>query len=149
MKQKVKVKGTVRIIHRDATGNVIEDREESNLIVDTGLAFLASRAVGVADPVMTDMALGTGNTPEVPGDTTLETENARVALAGAIAALNVVTYTASFPPGTGTGAITEAGIFNNNPGGTMLNRITFAVINKAVGDTIDVTWTVTFADDGV
>jgi hypothetical protein len=150
MKQKVKVKGTARIILRDEAGNIKADRLEDNLIVDTGLQFLAVRAVGTADNVMSHMAIGSGTTLETAIDTTLETELGRVALNTVAAPTSgVITYTASFPPGTGTGAVTEAGIFNNDPGGIMLNRITFAVINKAVGDTIDITWTVTFLDDGV
>jgi hypothetical protein len=54
-----------------------------------------------------------------------------------------VVYVATFPPGTGTGAVTEAGILDNSTGGTLLCRTTFGVINKAAADTLGITWTVT------
>jgi hypothetical protein len=149
MKQTVKVKGKARLVLRDAEGNIKVDRVEENLIVDTGLTYLASRAVDASAAVMSHMAVGSGITAPLAGDVGLESELGRVALTSAIAALNVITYDASFPPGTGTGAVTEAGIFNDDPGGTMLNRLTFSVINKGALDTLDITWTVTFADDGV
>jgi hypothetical protein len=52
-------------------------------------------------------------------------------------------YVASFPAGTGTGAIVEAGLFNASSGGDMLCRTTFAVVNKGANDSITITWTVT------
>jgi hypothetical protein len=57
----------------------------------------------------------------------------------------VVTYTATFNPGVATGAITEAAVLNASTGGTMLNRSTFPVVNKAAGDTMTITWTVTLS----
>jgi hypothetical protein len=67
----------------------------------------------------------------------------RVLLSGNSVTNNAITYTATFPAGTGTGAITEAGIFNASTAGTMLCRTTFPVVNKQAGDTIAVTWVVT------
>jgi len=49
----------------------------------------------------------------------------------------------TFGAGVGTGAVTEAGIFNASSAGTMLCRTTFSVINKAAADTLGITWTVT------
>jgi hypothetical protein len=54
-----------------------------------------------------------------------------------------VTYVATFPAGTGTGAVTEAGIFNASSSGTMLCRTVFPVVNKQSGDSMTITWTVT------
>jgi len=149
MKQRVKVKGLVRLVLRGPDGKTKVDVTHKNDIVDTGLAFLASRAVGVADAVMSHMAIGSGTTAVVPGDTTLETELGRAALTSAIAAADEITYEAAFAPGVGTGAITEAGILNAGAAGTLLNRLIFAVINKDAADTLEVTWTVGFEDDGV
>jgi len=59
------------------------------------------------------------------------------------ASTNTVTATATFPAGTGTGAITEAGILNAASAGTLLCRTTFPVVNKAAGDSIAITWVVT------
>jgi hypothetical protein len=52
---------------------------------------------------------------------------------------------ATFPAGTGTGAITEAGILNAASAGILLCRTTFSVINKGAADTLGITWTVTVA----
>jgi len=92
---------------------------------------------------MSYMAIGTGTSSPADGDTTLGTQTGRVALSGALQENNSITYTATFPAGTGTGAITEAGILNALSGGTMLCRTVFPVVNKQAGDTIAVTWKVT------
>jgi hypothetical protein len=55
----------------------------------------------------------------------------------------VTTYVASFPAGTGTGAVTEAGIFNASSAGTMLCRTVFGVVNKGVDDAMSITWAIT------
>jgi hypothetical protein len=47
--------------------------------------------------------------------------------------------------GVGTGAISEAGIFNASSGGTMLCRTVFPVVNKQASDTIAITWTITIS----
>jgi hypothetical protein len=56
-----------------------------------------------------------------------------------------VSYAATFPAGTGTGAVVEAGIFNASSAGTMLCRTTFDVVNKGADDAMSVTWTVTIS----
>ena len=54
-----------------------------------------------------------------------------------------MTYVASFGAGDGTGAITEAGLFNAASGGDMLCRTTFSVVNKGSQDSMTITWEVT------
>jgi hypothetical protein len=58
---------------------------------------------------------------------------------------NIVTYTATFPAGTGTGALTEAGVFNDSSAGDMLCRTTFSVVNKAAADSMIITWAITIS----
>ncbi len=55
----------------------------------------------------------------------------------------VVTYVCAFSAGEGTGALTEAGIFNASSSGTMLCRTEFNVVNKGASDSMTITWTVT------
>ena len=55
----------------------------------------------------------------------------------------VVTYICAFSAGEGTGALTEAGVFNAASSGTMLCRTEFAVVNKGAADSMTITWTVT------
>jgi hypothetical protein len=92
---------------------------------------------------MSHMAIGSGTNDPAAGDTTLQSELGRVALFSTTVTSNSVEYQATFPAGTGTGAVTEAGILNASSGGTMLCRTEFAVINKAAGDSMTITWTVT------
>ena len=141
----IKITGDVKIDIIGADGAVKDSREIKNLVVTTGKTFIASRIVGVASTVMGWMELGTGTTAAAVGDTTLQTviSGSRVTLTSGTAATNVVTYVASFPAGTGTGAVTEAGVFNAASAGTMLCRTVFAVVNKGAADAMSITWTIT------
>ncbi len=143
--ENLKASGSLRVVVTGADGKVKEEREFKNLVVTVGKNFVASRMVGTSAAVMSHMAIGSSSTPAAAGDTALGSELGRVALAGASAATNVVTYTATFPAGTGTGAVVEAGIFNAAVAGTMLCRTVFAVVNKGVDDAMSITWTVTIS----
>ncbi len=137
------MKGELTVTLFDEQGNVKDQRAIKNLVVSAGKTFIASRMVGTAKAIMSHMAIGTGTTTPAVGQTTLTTEAGRVTLASSSYSSNAVTYTATFPAGTGTGAITEAGVLNAATGGDLLCRTTFPVVNKAAGDSIAVTWTVT------
>ena len=143
--ENLKASGSLRVVVTGADGKVKEEHDFKNLVVTVGKNFVASRMVGTSAAVMSHMAIGSDNTPAAAGDTALGTELGRVALAGASAVNNVVTYTATFPAGTGTGAVVEAGIFNAGSAGTMLCRTVFAVVNKGVDDAMSITWTVTIS----
>ena len=137
-----KLTGKVHVTLTNEHGEIVEQRA-TNLVVTTGKNFTASRMVGTASNIMSHMAIGAGTTAAAVGDTALGSELGRVALTASTAANNVVTYTATFGTGVGTGAVTEAGIFNASSAGTMLCRVVFAVVNKGANDTIAITWTVT------
>lgn len=143
IKDSVKIKGQPTVTLYDKDGN-IKDRETiHNLVVDTGLAWMAARwlADGNIPGAMTHMAIGDGDvSAPAAGDTTLESELGRAALDSITNANNVTTFTATFDPGVGTGAVVEAGIFDSAAGGTMLARTTFAVKNKGADDTIVIEW---------
>lgn len=126
-------------------GSLKEAVEIKNLVVDTGKDYIASRMKDATATAMSHMAVGTDNTPAAAGQTALIAEVARVALTSTTVASNVVTYIATFPAGTGTGALTEAGIFNASSAGTMLCRTVFSVINKGALDSMTITWTVTLS----
>lgn len=137
-----KLTGKVHVTLTNEHGEVVEQRA-TNLVVTTGKNFTASRMVGTADAVMSHMAVGSNNTAAAVGNTALGAELGRVALTAGTATNNVVTYTATFGAGTGTGGVQEAGIFNASSGGTMLCRVVFDVVNKGANDTMAITWTVT------
>ena len=141
----VKASGALRVVLTGPDGKIKEEHEFKNLVVTVGKNFVASRMVGTAANVMSHMAIGSSGTAAAAGDTALGGELGRVALASATSTANVVTYTATFPAGTGTGAVVEAGVFNAGTAGTMLCRTTFAVVNKGADDAMSVTWTVTIS----
>lgn len=141
----IKITGDVKIDIIGADGAIKDSREIKNLVVTSGKTFIASRMVGTAAAAMGWMELGTGTTAAAVGDTALQTAIAgsRVALTSGTSSTNVVTYVASFPAGTGTGAVTEAGVFNASSAGTMLCRTVFSVVNKGAADAMSITWTIT------
>jgi len=118
-------------------------QEVDNLVVTAGKGYVASRMKDTTATAMSHMAIGSGSTAAAAGDTALGNELGRVALTSTTVSSAVVTYVASFPAGTGTGAVTEAGILNASSGGTMLCRTVFSVVNKGASDSMTVTWTVT------
>jgi len=122
---------------------VKEERLHPNLVVTAGKAWIAARMKATGAPnEMSHMAVGTGTSAAADANTTLGTESARVTLASSVSGA-VVTYTATFSPGTGTAALTEAGVFNAASAGTMLCRTVFPVVNKGASDSLAITWTVT------
>ena len=148
--ENVKVIGQLNIQLIDLNGHIKQNLLIPNLVVNSGKNYIASRMKDTGQPVqMSHMAVGTSSTAAANTDTLLVAEIARVALttAGGTVANNVVTYGATFSPGTGTGAITEAGIFNvvTANTATMLCRTVFAVVNKGADDTMSITWTVTIS----
>lgn len=143
--ENLKASGSLRVTVTGADGKVKEEHDFKNLVVTVGKNFVASRMVGTAANVMSHMAIGSNNTAAAAGDTALGAELGRVALASGSATAAVVTYTATFPAGTGTGAVVEAGIFNAASAGTMLCRTVFSVVNKGADDAMSVTWTVTIS----
>jgi hypothetical protein len=138
------VKGRLDIVLRDSAGNVKNEVTVPNLVVDTGLDFIASRMKDTTFAAMSHMAVGSGTTAAAAGDTALETQiGSRVALTSTTVTDNETVYVATFAAGTGTGAVTEAGIFNADTSGTMLCRTVFSVVNKGADDTLQITWTIT------
>lgn len=142
-KDGISISGALVIEVKGADGAIKDTRTIPNLIVDTGLGYIASRMVN-ATSVMTHMALGSGTILPAAGDSALGAQlGDRVALTSADAAGATVTYTAAFSAGVATGAVTEAGIFSAGTGGVMLCRTMFPVVNKEAGDTMSITWTIT------
>lgn len=147
LNEELKVTGDVLFVLRNETGKIIETKEIKNLVVTTGLNFIASRMKDATATAMTHMAVGTGTTAAALGNTTLGTELARVALTSTNVTTNSISYACTFGTGTpaGTNALTEAGLFNAASAGTMLCRTVFAAINKAPGDSLTITWTITIS----
>lgn len=138
-------RANVRVELFDKDGNLKEWREVHNLVVTAGKNHIADQlSSSPSQAAMSHMEVGTGTTAPAAGDTALQTALDRNALTSRTDSTNVVTYVGDWAAGDATHtAITEAGIFNNSTGGTMLNRATFTAINKGASDTLKITWTVT------
>jgi len=141
----IKMTGNLKLVLTDEHGNVKQEEEVKNLVVTVGKDFIASRMKDATATAMTHMEVGTGTTAANVADTTLQSAvaSSRVTLTSTTVTTNNVAYVATFPAGTGTGALTEAGLFNASSSGTMLCRTVFSVINKGAADTLGITWTVT------
>lgn len=136
--------GDVTLVLRDCDGKIKEKQEFHNLVVSTGCELIASRLSDklIAEP--SHMAIGSSTAEPTKSDTTLGSELHRNEFSvGASRNGARVTYKATFGAGEGTGAVTEVGIFNDASAGMMLNRATFAVVNKAPTDSLEITWNLT------
>ena len=142
-KDQITVTGKLNVILVDQMGIVKEEHDFDNLVVTAGKGYIASRMKDATATAMSHMAIGTGTTAAAVGQTTLVSEANRQTLTSTNVNAAAVTYSATFGAGNGTGAITEAGLFNASSGGTMLCRTVFSVINKGAADTLTVSWTVT------
>ncbi len=148
LSETLKPSGQLKIVLRDKDGNIKSEQNEKNLVVTAGLTYIAARMTDTSIPTdMSHMAVGTGTTSAAAGQTALVTESARVALTGAEGApsTNTIVYTATFPAGTGTGALTEAAVLNASSSGTMLCRTVFSAVNKGADDSVTITWTITIS----
>jgi hypothetical protein len=142
LNDQLKITGDVVVEITGADGQVKDRREIKNLVVSVGKTFIAGRMVGTPT-AMSHMAVGSSSTAAAVGDTALGASLGRVALSSSTSSGAVVTYVATFPAGTGTGAVVEAGVFNDPTAGTMLCRTVFAVVNKGVDDAMSITWAIT------
>ena len=152
-------KGNVDMVLYDETGQIKDERHIDNLIVNAGVEGVASRIAPHDGPINPPapynyIALGSSATGADPAQTALVAElptgtsyariqdgTAQYTTSGG----NKLTLSVTFAPGQGTGTLRESGVFNAPSGGSMLARQTFAEIQKAAGDTLTVTWTITLS----
>lgn len=143
----LKLKGDLSIKKYNKDNKLVQKLDVPNLIVTAGKQYIASKIVGYtgsSSNVMSHMGIGTSNATPEAGNTTLAAaiSGARVELAPTTVSGTIVTYSATFGPGVGTGSVVEAGIFNALSAGTMLCRTVFPVVNKDGLETIVITWNI-------
>lgn len=149
-KSSIQFRMNVTLTLYDKDGKIKDVRHERNMVVDTGLTHVADQLGATpGEGAMSHMGVGTGTAATSAETSTLQGELARVALDSRTHSGAVVTYAATFPTGTGTGALTEAGIFNAAANGILLCRLTYSVINKGGSDSLVITWTLTGSDDNI
>jgi len=134
----------------DENGNLKDSREVMNTVTVLGHKMSADQLLAspaVAKPGWMEVGTGTGQTA---ASTTLAAyiSGSRTALDSKTRGANaIVTMVCTMGAGVGTGAITEAGIFNVVTQNTtdLLCYSSFAVVNKGASDSLVITWTLTFA----
>lgn len=145
MNDTIKIRGiiTARLIGPD--GKVKQTVVTENIITNAGRPLVIDRLQGASAAVPDYIAIGTGTNAAVVGDTTLQTEVARAqgALTQPTANTDRCIYT--FPAGTGTGTITEAGRLNAASVGTLLARgILSSSVIKTAADSLEMTYDITY-----
>lgn len=137
-----RLKGQCQLVLKKENGDVIVKKKD-NIIVNGGFDFICD-ALGKASGrpnVLSHIAVGKGTTAAAAGQTALVSEITRVAATYAhTAGTKEFTMTANYAKGIGSGAITELGVFNAASGGTMFDRVVFAVVNKEANDELTVTF---------
>ena len=150
LKDSIVLTGRLLIQKLNEKQEVVYETEVPNLVVTSGKEFLASRMVaGTYDP-MDYMAIGDDASVGALSQTTLINELARVSNTSSSASDVNVTFTATFPAGTGTGSIVEAGIFNQSDSSVLVfdgdndvdsasHQITYVAHGLSTGDKITYT----------
>ena len=154
-----KLKGAITINVFDKDGQLKDSRHVTNKIVLTGCNVIASLMTNQPLPIPSHIACGVGGkdtaNAAMLNDEKLQSEVAIVQLdTPAVRQGNAVTFEATFGPNTPdmeTAPLKEVGIWCLGHGGKfLLNRATFAVVNKTRDDTVVINWVVTvLSDDGV
>ena len=145
--ERPRIVGSVKLVAREkAGGKVLAIREVHNMLVDTGLAWLAGAISGdeASPDNMKYIGIGTGDTAAAADDTALETEVESRATGTQSRSTTDTTNDTYESVGTitmtGTHAITEAGLLSAAAAGTLGSRQVFAAINLVSGNTLEVTW---------
>ena len=146
IEEKLLVTGLVTLQITGPDG-VVKEQRQTNLVTTVGKNFIVARMFDTSQTVMGYMAVGSNTTAAAVGDTTLGTEisGSRTAVSSATYTGATGTYVATLGAGVGTGAVTEAGIFNASSAGTMLAHTVFSVVNKGALDSMSITWAITIS----
>lgn len=149
--EKIGIKGHWKFTIRDAkTGKIKRVQEYENLIPTVGRAQLAkaleAALAAIGEIEINFTSLGTGTTAPSNGDTTLETETFRKAVASLTSASNVLFVTAFYTAPEVTGTFREAGVHINGTGavdsGILFSRVAINV-TKSVSETLTIDYTIT------
>lgn len=142
--QKLLISANMKLELFDKAGRLKEAKEIHNTVMTAAKEGAIDQLLAAPSlPKCGWMELGTGT-----GGTILLTAyiiGSRVALTSKTRNGNIVTMVGDWAAGTGTGAITEAGIFDVVTQNTvnMWCYAAFAVINKLATDSLKITWTLT------
>ena len=145
------LRGCFKIVLRNAyNGKIVSQRLIDNTIVTAGRRWVLEAiqsANAASAQVFSNIAIGTSTTAPATGDTSLGTENTRKVV-GTWSNTNLTSNPpswqaqVSFATNEGNTTLGELAMFNSSANGTMLNRITFATIDKTTSNTLSISLTV-------
>ncbi len=134
------LQGYFHVILRGSDGKVKREFDTPNLIVTTGKIMLAGILTGESTPFARNLAIGTGTTTPVVGNTDMEDEvGTRVSAMFALTATTAYytgIFTAENPATQQT--VTEYGLFSLAAAGYMFTHSTAPAIVKETGDSLEV-----------
>ena len=146
MSDNIRPKGrvTVEVI----TDNGTTVFEQDNVVTNNGVARIAAVWAADSSTTPTHIGIGTDNTAAATTDTALGAEVDRNAILTDFASGAVATFKAFFSKSEANGStIAEVGMFDAASGGTMFCRsVLVSSIVKDATKSINITWTITFAD---
>jgi hypothetical protein len=145
IKENIQIVGTPTFKLYDEQGELKYQFTKKNMIVTSGILWIVSRLKSNTANVMSHIGVGSGTTAPALSNTALETPIVRSAMitAGGTLIGESIVYNVTYPPGIGTGTISEAGVFNAASAGTMLSRVVFTPFTKAAADTLTIEWAFT------
>jgi hypothetical protein len=128
MKENIGVSGAWLFVWRGKDGNILETREEHNLITQSGLNSLSALFIGeIPQENAIYLAMGTGATGAITGDKKLAAEGFRKILTSKTRELNEVRLRFFLLTGEANGEWSEMGVFlagtEMKDSGLNLNRI--------------------------
>ena len=135
MKKVFQISGTMHAKLIGPNGQV-KQVVSKNIILNSGFDFIAAAIGSSTRPEpMSIIAVGTGTTPQVGTDVSLENQLAeKEATYSHTANSKTFMMSTMLEPGEATGSITEAGVKNFS--GVFIDRTTFDVINKGELDSL-------------
>ena len=149
MGKPVELKGRYFVTLYGPDGEVKDRREGENVVTTVGkewiASLLSSSAAAAATNTAKYLAIGSDATAEAAANTAMGTELARQTGTASYVSGAIYQITATFAAGTGTGAVVEYGLFSTSTGGTLISRDTESVVNKGAGDSLAVTYQLTFS----
>lgn len=145
----LKMRGRYFVYLYGENGELKDSREGENVVTTVGKEYLASflNSACAAAATFTGkyVAIGTNTVTESDSDTNLGTEVSRHTGTVSYLSGQIFQVRATFATGSGTGAITEYGVFSSNTAGTLISRDTESAINKSASDTLTVIWQMTIS----
>ena len=150
LNERAELRGHVRVVLKDRDGNVVEQIEQDNLVVDAGRNLLRDFLLGNTVSGLNYIAIGTGTSEPLPTDTQLENEIDRRTFSAVTSGNRYIKISAFYTFDEVNTTITEAGLFGNgataDPNtGTLYARTLFATpIVKTPDTTLTIEWTLNF-----